>query len=176
HQLGDVVDPTEDRRTAHAQAHLGNVVVHKARDGRVEVRPTLDLVEQPDAGGAGAHDEGNRLDAPGGRALVALAPDADGEAGARPGTDAHKRQAPGGGALVALAPDGEGEACARHGTDAQNRVQQDDGTGEVLEPAQVDERHQKEHRADQVAADDVLDVAHADVLPRAGEEIGDPEG
>src|SRR4029453_5202490 len=146
HQLGDVVDPTEDRRTAHAQAHLGNVVVHKARDGRVEVRPTLDLVEQPDAGGAGAHDEGNRLDAPGGRALVALAPDAD------------------------------GEACARHGTDAQNRVQQDDGTGEVLEPAQVDERHQKEHRADQVAADDVLDVAHADVLPRAGEEIGDPEG
>ena len=144
-QLRDVVDATEHRAATDTQSHFRNVVVHEARDGGPEPWPALDLVEQADAGRSGAHDERHGLDVPRRRVLIALAPDPD------------------------------GDARATHGGDAEQQIEKDHGAREVVQSTDVDQDDEEQHGPDDVAAYDVLDIPDADVLPPAGEEIGDAE-
>jgi len=144
-QRREVVDAAEDRRAADPEPDLVRIVVDEPDDADAQALALLDLLQQLDAGRAGADDDREGLDASHLGALAALArePDAD--------------------------PDGA------HERGAEEQIEQEDRAWKSSQAVREDHHGQEERGGEDVAADDVLDVVDADVPPRAAEEAGDPE-
>ena len=121
------------------------LVVYEPDDADAEAPALLDLLEQLDAGRAGADDDGERLDAAHLPALAALVREAD-----RDPNRAHRDR-------------------------AEQEVEQEDRARKAAKAVREHHDGEEERRREQVAARDVLDVVDAHVLPRAPEEVRGPE-